>query len=133
MFILQCNNPACRFRTTSLLRPTLETCPLCGSNVSIQEKTQPPFIASHPSFNAPSQLIVLLDNIRSVLNVGSIFRTSDAVGVSKIYLCGITPTPDNPKLAKTGLGAECSVPWEYSPNSVDVADRFKCKGFELFP
>lgn len=68
-------------------------------------------------------IYLILDNIRSRENVGSIFRTADAAGVSKIYLCGITPTPSvrNPKfqiqnqdkIAKTALGAETWVPWEY--------------------
>ena len=59
------------------------------------------------------QIFVVLHNIRSVYNVGSIFRTADAAGVSKIYLGGYTPTPDkDPKISKTALGAQNSVPWE---------------------
>lgn len=59
------------------------------------------------------EICLALDNIRSGENVGSIFRTADAVGVSKIYLCGITPIPPHPKIAKAALGAEKYVPWEY--------------------
>src|SRR3989344_4447472 len=60
-------------------------------------------------------MYVILDNIRSCHNVGSIFRTADAFGVQKLYLCGYTPTPDNNygKIAKTALGAQSSVPWEF--------------------
>ncbi len=58
-------------------------------------------------------LYVVLDNVRSAYNVGSIFRTADGVGVAKIYICGFTPTPENPKVLKTSLGAERTVPWEY--------------------
>ena len=70
------------------------------------------------------QIYLILHNIRSAYNVGSIFRTADGAGVSKIYLCGITPTPTtrtalaravlvNSKVSKTALGAEKTVPWEY--------------------
>ncbi len=58
-------------------------------------------------------IYLVLNNIRSRENVGSIFRTADAAGVSKIYLCGITPTPPHEKISKTALGADEYVPWEY--------------------
>ncbi len=60
-----------------------------------------------------NKIYVVLDNVRSRENVGSIFRTADAAGVSKIYLCGITPTPPHQKISKTALGAEKWIPWEY--------------------
>ena len=59
------------------------------------------------------EIFVILDNIRSRENVGSIFRTADAAGVKKIFLCGITPTPPHDKISKTALGAEEYVPWEH--------------------
>lgn len=74
------------------------------------------------------ELIVVLDNIRSRENVGSIFRTADAVGVSKIYLCGITPQPPHEKIAKTALGAENTVPWEYSKQTWRLLDSLKKQG-----
>src|SRR5262245_17548277 len=61
---------------------------------------------------ASRQLYVIAHNIRSLHNVGSIFRTADALGVSKIYLTGYTGTPPDPKIAKVALGAENFVPWE---------------------
>ncbi len=76
-------------------------------------------------------MIIILDNIRSLFNVGSIFRTADAVGVEKIYLCGITPTPEDrfgkirPQLAKVSLGAEKSVAWEYQRSAAKVIDKLK--------
>lgn len=60
-----------------------------------------------------SPIILVLDNIRSMHNVGAMFRTSDAFRVKKIYLCGITATPPHRDIRKTALGAEESVPWEY--------------------
>lgn len=64
-------------------------------------------------------MIIVLDNIRSVLNVGSIFRTADAMG-AELWLCGITPTPKLPRISKTALGAEHSVKWRYFENTVDA-------------
>lgn len=62
--------------------------------------------------------VALVDNVRSLWNVGSIFRTADACGVSRIVLCGITGCPPRPEIAKTALGAEDHVPWEYQPSAL---------------
>jgi 23S rRNA (guanosine2251-2'-O)-methyltransferase len=74
----------------------------------------------------------LLDNVRSVFNVGSIFRSADGAGFDRLYLCGVTPTPANPKLAKTALGAHNAIPWETSPNAVDLALRLRAEGCHLW-
>ncbi len=80
---------------------------------------------------------LLLHDIRSVYNVGAIFRTADAVGVSKIYLTGYTPTPldrfNQPRkdFAKCSLGAELSVPWEYAKSPSAVLKRLAAKGFQV--
>jgi len=76
-------------------------------------------------------LEVLLDNIRSAWNVGSIFRTADGLGINKLHLCGITPTPENEALTKTSLGAEKTVTWEYTRNAVERAKRSKVDGYWL--
>ncbi|MDD4804765.1 MAG: TrmH family RNA methyltransferase [Candidatus Pacebacteria bacterium] len=79
------------------------------------------------------EVYVVLDNIRSVFNVGSIFRTSDALGVDKIFLCGCTPTPmdrfgrERKDLAKVALGAEKTIKWEYKENTVDFLKELKKK------
>lgn len=70
-------------------------------------------------------LIVILDNIRSLNNVGSVFRTSDAFLIEKIYLCGITATPPNKEIHKTALGSTESVAWEYSEDVVSLIKRLK--------
>jgi len=70
-------------------------------------------------------LIVVLDNIRSLNNVGSVFRTSDAFLVEKIYLCGITATPPNKEIHKTALGATESVAWEYVENTLELVEKLK--------
>jgi len=67
--------------------------------------------------------MVVLDNIRSRENVGSIFRTADGAGVDKIYLCGITPTPPHEKISKTALGAETYISWEYHKRTADILKK----------
>ena len=76
-------------------------------------------------------LIVILDNIRSLNNIGSVFRTSDAFLVEKIYLCGITATPPNKEIHKTALGATDSVDWEYSENTIDIVNNLKEDNVEI--
>ena len=70
-------------------------------------------------------IYLILDNIRSRENVGSIFRTADAAGVSKIYLCGITPIPPHPKIDKASLEAETYVPWEYYKDTWRLLKKLK--------
>lgn len=71
------------------------------------------------------ELYVVCDNIRSLENVGSIFRTADALGVAKIYLCGISGTPPNPKIEKASLGAEKNVPFEYHKQTLRLVKKLK--------
>lgn len=77
------------------------------------------------------ELAVICDNIRSLYNVGSIFRTSDALGVQKIWLCGITGTPEQKGLQKVALGAENAVPWEYAKNAWQVINKLKKQGYQI--
>ncbi|NNE02909.1 MAG: RNA methyltransferase [Eudoraea sp.] len=70
-------------------------------------------------------LIIVLDNIRSLNNIGSVFRTADAFLVEKIYLCGITATPPHKDIHKTALGATESVAWEYRENALDLIQELK--------
>ncbi|MBP9853978.1 MAG: RNA methyltransferase [Candidatus Omnitrophica bacterium] len=76
-------------------------------------------------------ITIILNNIRSLHNVGSIFRTSDGAGIEKIWLCGITGFPPNNQIAKTALGAEDHVEWEYSEDIVNVIHPLKKKGYEI--
>ena len=73
-------------------------------------------------------LIIILDDIRSLNNIGSIFRTCDAFKIEKIYLCGITATPPNRKITKTAIGATESVDWEYYENINDLVSELKNNG-----
>jgi len=73
----------------------------------------------------------LLDNVRSVWNVGSMFRTADSVALGGLYLCGMTATPPRPDIEKTALGATKSVPWDYWNDSVDAARHVLNQGIPL--
>lgn len=76
-------------------------------------------------------LIVILDNIRSLNNIGSVFRTCDAFLIEKIFLCGITATPPNKEIHKTALGATESVDWEYVESTISVVERLKSEGIRV--
>lgn len=73
-------------------------------------------------------LAVVLDEVRSLHNIGSVFRTSDAFLVDCIYLCGITATPPHPEMHKTALGAENSVEWRYKKNTLDAVQELHDQG-----
>ena len=77
-------------------------------------------------------LIVVLDNIRSLNNIGSIFRTCDAFLVSKIYLCGITAKPPNRKINKTALGSTNSVEWEYFKSTIKLIEKLKSESVKIW-
>ena len=77
-------------------------------------------------------LIVVLDDVRSLHNVGSVFRSSDAFRVQGIYLCGITACPPMPEIHKTALGAEDTVAWTHFPSIIDAIADLKLKGYYIY-
>ena len=82
-----------------------------------------------PSSRLP--VAVLLDNVRSMYNVGAFFRTADGVNLQKLYLCGITAHPPKKAISKTALGAEETVPWEHDWDAVQAAGRIRSSGYTL--
>jgi len=76
-------------------------------------------------------IVIVLDSVRSLNNVGATFRTADAFLIEKIYLCGITGKPPHRDIQKTALGATASVDWEYKENVADLADELKGAGYKL--
>ena len=77
-------------------------------------------------------LVVILDNVRSLHNVGSVFRTADAFLVEAVYLCGITSTPPHAEIHKTALGAENTVEWKYFEDTRVALEELKLKGYIVF-
>ena len=125
----ECLAPTCRFRYPAPAEgAAIVRCPKCAADTTMvppvsresiptsgAKREQPPQTVSH----------VVLDNLRSVFNVGSIFRTADGVGAARLHLCGITPTPANPRLAKTALGAEGAVPWTHYNNGLEAVRHLR--------
>jgi len=120
--------PACMGETRVARRRQLNVEPgpirLSASNTTKPRKPRD----LQPSGN----LAVLLDNIRSAWNVGSILRSADGFGFAHAYLCGITPTADNEAVTKTSLGAEDSVPWSYHKNAVKLVKGLKAEGWKVY-
>ena len=76
-------------------------------------------------------IVVVLDNVRSLNNVGSFFRTCDAFAIERIVLCGITATPPSKEIHKTALGAELTVPWSYQKQTSDALTQLRAEGYTL--
>jgi 23S rRNA (guanosine2251-2'-O)-methyltransferase len=76
-------------------------------------------------------IIIVLDDVRSLHNIGSVFRTADAFLIEKIYLCGITATPPNKEIHKTALGATDTVAWEYNKDVLEVVNLLKTDGVKV--
>jgi 23S rRNA (guanosine2251-2'-O)-methyltransferase len=132
--IRQCEEKECHFRFPTVDGITSgHRCPKCGG------KTRPinvPYGAKEVEIGkfvpGGAEVEALLDNIRSVFNVGNMLRTADGAGIRHMHLCGITPTPNNPKLAKTALGAERSVPWTQHGDGLAAAVSLKKQGLRLW-
>jgi tRNA G18 (ribose-2'-O)-methylase SpoU len=77
-------------------------------------------------------LVVVLDDVRSMHNVGSVFRTGDAFRIEAVYLCGITSTPPMAEIHKTALGAEDSVEWKYFDTALEAVEELKSDGYEVY-
>ncbi len=77
-------------------------------------------------------LVVVLDNVRSCNNIGSVFRTGDAMLIESVYLCGFTATPPNKEIHKTALDAEKAVDWKYFEHTADAVNHLKNEGYKVF-
>jgi len=129
-----CQNPDCGLRYPLVPdHPFGERCPVCLGDTqgALKRKIQPLPVRESKTEMKDREISALLDNIRSAWNVGSIFRSANGLGVGKLYLCGLTPSPENKAVAKTSLGAEESTVWEYSRNALEKAKKLKREGFLL--
>ena len=77
-------------------------------------------------------LVVVLDDVRSMYNVGSVFRTGDAFRIEAVYMCGISATPPSTEIHKTALGAEDSVEWRYFPSAIGAGEDLHSQGYEVY-
>lgn len=129
---------ACGLRYPLLVGHPIGTrCPVCMgatrvvlSRPLVTEPTRE--LSSNPASKSKAQRAVILDNIRSAWNVGSILRSADGFAFTHAYICGITPTPDNEAVTKTSLGAEDAVPWSYHKDALKLAAGLKKEGWKVF-
>ncbi len=145
--LTRCPNPLCltTFKTGDDLGAKYGNCPICGQLMTIrpialldqidqvaQKRAQSGLMQGgvmQPE--KPPQLSALLEDIRSLFNVGSILRTADGAGIRMLYLCGITGCPPGREIAKTSLGAENHLSWQYHTGSLQAAAQLKDSGVFL--
>jgi len=130
----ECENPGCGLRFPGPeggLRGN--RCPRCRTHVRIVTTLKLEHDSREKLTRIPyMHLEAVFDNIRSAWNVGSMFRTADGVGIKKIYLCGFSPTPENPQVGKTALGAQMVIPWEHLNNGFTKIKELKSQGYLLW-
>lgn len=101
-----------------------------GKKKNIIELTRAAAVTDYKSLNK-KRLTLVVDSVRSMLNIGSLFRTADAFLLEKIVLCGISGTPPHPEISKSALGAENVVEWSYSEDALKKCEELKREGYEI--
>lgn len=132
--IRHCQNSKCGLRYPLVEKNSFgERCPICLDDTKVIITQTFPVFKNQSRLNLPKKRIkyALIDNVRSAANVGAIFRTSDGFGLEKLFLCGITPTPENKGVQKTSMRTENNVAWDHSPNAVEIAIKLKSEGIAL--
>ncbi len=132
--VRQCVRPDCGLRYPQIVgHPFGERCPRCGASTRlILERSLEREPIHTNGLSTSLHLEVLLDNIRSSWNVGSMFRTADGLGIRTLHLCGITPTPEHAKVTKTSLGAEQTIAWRHYNDGVQAALALRERGYNLW-
>ena len=130
----QCQNPLCGLRFPGPAKIMQdERCPRCKERLESTDIVDVDQEAEDRNGNKQLLRIeVILDNIRSAWNVGSMFRTADGTQLHHLHLCGITPNPAHPTIARTALGAEKLIPWDYHSNSLNLASLLVSSGYRLW-
>lgn len=129
----ECQGPGCGLRFPVAQASELGArCPLCATPTRFVGAVYDSHEVHDSRIAVGPPVEALLDNIRSLTNVGSMFRTADGAGVSTMHLGGFTPTPKHPKFAKTALGAERSVPWTHCPDPAAAAEALAGAGKRLW-
>jgi tRNA G18 (ribose-2'-O)-methylase SpoU len=128
-----CSNPACALRFPVDASSTLgDRCPLCRTPTEQVDTLYESIGAKGREHQPAAHVVALLDNVRSLRNVGGMFRTADGAGLRALHLGGFTPTPEHPALTKTALGAEAAVPWRRWPDGLAAAEHLRAEGYELW-
>lgn len=129
----ECCAGNCRFRfPDQQSKNPIISCPKCGADAKVVADIDLSADSrSIKEINTEIEFVCLLDNIRSVHNVGALFRTMQGFGVEKAFLCGITPTPDHKNFSKTSMGAENDVCWSYDRNALSRIRSLKDEGYTI--
>lgn len=132
----ECSNKECLIRFPVINDDDYSSfpCPICSAQTKIVNTVilKDEAFDEKPSISVNERdLIPVLDNVRSVLNVGSIFRTANGFGINQIHLCGITPTPQHKHFHKTSLYADKTIIWEHHKNSIHHLDHLRLNGFQI--
>lgn len=130
-----CQNPDCGLRYPFVENPSFgDRCPAClGQTKLVSEQLLfPNGEPVNSPFSPGFQISALLDNLRSGLNVGSIFRSAEGYGFQHIYLCGITPSPENPEVRKSAVEAEQFIKWTAHKNALELIISLKDKGYDIW-
>lgn len=130
----QCEAGGCGLRFPAAVDAGISVCPRCGGPVTAAAfaHTPPTEQPVGAEVQLPQRVDVIVDNLRSTYNVGSILRTADGAGLHHLYLCGITPTPDHPKVPKTALGAERAVSWSYHASALATVTMLQDQGVRIW-
>ena len=138
MITVTCPDPACgfEFEVAHGLAWRRISCPACGAaGAAILADVRRKLRAGNPGSALPkiqkNSLVVVLEDLRSVHNVGSVLRTCDAFGVDLVVMTGITATPEHPKIARTALGAELEVPWVWRQDGPSAVAELQELGMEI--
>ncbi len=132
--VLKCSGEGCGMRYPSPANDhRRHACPLCESHVTqLGLYDAPPLPAAPPTHGRESQLVGVLDNIRSAQNVGTMLRSADGAALDHLYLGGLTAGADSPKVIKTALGAELSVPSTSYKDTMECIDQLQSDGFQIW-
>lgn len=131
--VFECQNLTCRLRfPTDLTTAGFTSCPVCGAPIikigsPYANYQREPIQNLLPGYS----LFIILDNLRSAENVGSIFRTANGAGVQHLYCCGTTPTPEHARVKKASLGAENQTAWSYHTNTLHLVNQLHESDFVL--
>ena len=132
IFTYLCPNPKCGLRTPALESDAFNgRCPRCLEIMQIVDEREPAIAPPNSPVHG-TELVVLVDNVRSAFNVGAILRTSECFGVKRLILCGITPGTDNTAVLKASVGAEAWLSIENQPNLLNVCKQLELEGFTIW-
>ena len=130
--IVRCTSDACGLRfPVPVGDPRHGACTLCEAP-TVDVRPCPPPYAPPPGESLAGETVGVLDNIRSALNVGTMLRAADGARLSHMHLCGLTPSGDHPKVAKTSLGAEASVPWTAHADADRCVAELQASGWTVW-